>query len=63
MLALFDVDHGTFDVIVVIAVIGLLISAFWSARRADGNGLSVTAGTLQTLCLAVFAFAFLFLTP
>lgn len=61
ILAIFDADPGVFDVLVLIAVIGLIIAAVMSTDRAN-NSVRITGTTVLCAALAVFAFAFLFLT-
>ena len=64
MLALFDISYGTFDIFALIAAIEFLVAAYLFGRtnRADNAAWTLTAASLQAVGLAIFSFAFLFLT-
>jgi hypothetical protein len=64
MLALFDADTGTFDLMVAIAGCLFVIAAFLSRPVHDANTpVRAYNWTIAFVASAVVAFAFLFMTP
>lgn len=64
MLAIFEANAGTFDAFALVAAILFVVAAFLSLpARDDNTPVRAYNWTLAMLASAVFAFAFLFMTP